>query len=150
MKVRAKDKDGNLVYGWYFYSGGTHYLMKNTAHIGIHQVSGQGCLRDTRCITEYGFVGIPDISTAAVATGKKAKNSDGKLVEIYGSMGEIRGGDYIVRLPPLDKRECETYPNRSEPIEVYWNRHLLRWSIAKQPLASYESERLEIIPPENE
>ena len=65
MKVRAKDKDGKLVVGWYCQIGGRSFLVTETAWV-------QEKLNDV--LVFGGFVEIPDIATASVETGQRISN----------------------------------------------------------------------------
>ncbi len=80
-EIRAKDKDGKVVYGWYFEddvdgNGLKPFLMPHLPEFKLWADM------------------IPiDISTAAVKTGKKDKNGD----DIYGSKDDMEGGDMVKR-----------------------------------------------------
>lgn len=82
FEIRAKDKDGKLVYGWYVHACKTNLCNKVYWEHQIH-------IPDKAGFTP--IFEIPDISTVAVKTGRKDKN--GK--DIYGSMGEMKGGDRV-------------------------------------------------------
>ncbi len=79
-----------------------------------------------------------DISTAAVATGRKDKNG----VEIFGSKGEMRGGDRVsVR--------------KGKPYKVAWCDYRLTWVLVGRPMEEelhkcHYPDELEIIPKASE
>ncbi len=74
---------GKLVTGWYLKVGDVHLLTTRT--IGGVYHSG---FPDRICLV--GFIEI-DFTSAGVATGKKDKHG----VEIFGSMGDMQGGDRV-------------------------------------------------------
>ena len=82
-KSIAKDKDGKLVYGWYCKVGERHMVVLPTAEEMLDSMDPDRF--------DVGPVAEIDISSAAVATGGKDKNG----VEIYGSKGEMQGGDVV-------------------------------------------------------
>ena len=128
--VRAKDRDGKEWFGWYFQMGdgqqglAEHYLITDKS--GLHYDEDDNLsVRD--------FVKI-DITTAAVDTGKDAKNG-----RIYGSKGEMQGGDRV-KLPMLNK--LAIFP-------VLWSNRKLQWSLkatsADLQLHTWNPDELEII-----
>lgn len=127
-KIRAII-DGKEVVGWYVYRCQTklsgEVVWKHTVYVA-HSEGFTDCIE------------IPDISTCAVATGRKDKHG----VEIFGSKGEMQGGDRI--------RGCTTGEHR----DVSWDEQQLTWVATTQygnhakvgPLANYDTTGHEIIP----
>lgn len=133
MKVRAII-DGQAKFGWYAQVTSTPTAMESN-----------GVKRDFLFpITAYWYeelgdiliadaVVIPDISLCAVATGRKDKNG----VEIYGSKGDMKGGDRV----KADGSKCA--------VRVNWNDTNLQWGFPMATaLGSWQPGELEILPPE--
>ncbi len=127
MKIRAYDKDGNEVVGWYFRSRTTeHYMVREDAAV---YDPDDACGHIT--IDHASLLKI-DISTAAEDTGKDASNG-----RIFGSRGEMKGGDRV--------RLC----NQGGGVPVVWNRDKLLWGFPQGgELGCWLSDELEIIPKE--
>lgn len=123
--IRGKTKGGNTAVGWYFPCGSKHYLLLNDVQIW-QSSSGKH-------ISNRFFVEI-DISTAAVATGKKDKNDE----MIFGSRGEMQGGDTVQA----------SEGGLTDATEVYWNKENVWWALGVSTLGSWKSDNLEIIKPE--
>ena len=123
---RTPDK---LVVGWLLKAYRNYYIIPD----GIQLV-------DSPHVTKlFGTITQIDISTAARATGKMAKGPDGKLIEIFGSDGDMQGGDEVKS------------NKRAEPGIVHWANVSLTWYVAEGlPLCNCQSGDLEIIPPAKE
>lgn len=128
MKVRAYDKDGNVVVGWYFTIHDRHFISSSTS-----EAQSYDACNGTEMFDILAWLEIPDITTAAVATGRKDKNG----VEIYGSMGEMQGGDRV-----------ELFGRRKYHYNVRWDERRMTWIIGHDGLCAYGSGEIEIIPPQ--
>lgn len=114
----------NLVVGWYLF-----YHKKHMLYIEGRNKNFIAC-----------FVYI-DFTSAAIATGKKDKHE----VEIYGSMGEMQGGDTIY---------C---PESKRVLLVIWSTKSSAWYTQdaydvsnKNWLRIWATETFEIIPQESD
>lgn len=81
--------DGKEVFGWYYYSSlhEKHYVVSECS--AIHPF--KKLVRMVGYNLGILFIEILDLSLCSVATGRKDKHG----VEIYGSMGDMKGG-YLV------------------------------------------------------
>lgn len=118
--------DGKEVFGWYA-------LLKNNTHVII--------LHEDSVFLDHGVVLARvfniDISTVAVSTGKKDKH--GK--EIFGSKGEMKGGDRIGTL---------TSTGKVAEGNVVYDSDALTWvvnydGVTIYPISTWMSDELEVI-----
>ncbi len=117
--IRAKI-EGKYVFGWYYEDDVDSDGLKPFIMPSCNKFKQWGdCIR------------IPDLSLCAESTGRKDKT--GK--EIYGSKGEMQGGDRV-RLDGVE-----------DAVGINWNPHHLYWGcpMATQ-LGQWLSDELEILP----
>lgn len=118
-KIRWIDKEGKEWVGWYYQISGDHFLLpSDLVHSDLLLALSEVTIR------------IPDPATAAVATGRKDKHG----VEIFGSKGEMQGGDRV-EISGLKRRKR---------LGVHWSRSA--WRIQNDTLGAWDSSMLEIIP----
>lgn len=127
--VRAKTEDGRKVVGWYVEISGQPFLFTD-------DLVSQDLLTELRYLLEK-----IDISTAAVATGKLDKHG----VEIYGSMGEMQGGDRV-KVHSKDLLENCVF-------QVEYDCRMAAYKLQEEAgvmsrLSCWRSDELEIIKPE--
>ncbi len=126
-KIRAI-VDGKEVFGWYRYHPyyESHQLMVFVPDESRNCYGG-GSWQENEI----------DLSTAAVATGRK----DNKDVEIFGSKGEMQGGDKI-----------RIHGHGTAVYRAAWSERDLQWILhdyAKKesfPLYAWNPDELEILP----
>ena len=128
------ERTPELVHGWYVRTETTkfkrHFIVTNNAN--------------TLFFRDQYFIEI-DISTAARGTGKMAKGPDGKLIEIFGSDGDMQGGDRV-----------RIHGHGTAVYRAAWSERDLQWILhdyAKReslPLYAWNPDELEIIPPAKE
>ena len=134
---RTPDK---LVYGWHVESEGLHYLFIQGSRITWWEDHYE---------IDDGLIEI-DVSSAAVKTGRKAKNAEGELVDIYGSMGKMQGGDRVRRTIPSEYDPEGDIPERSFETKCEWWDEDLTWILRRHntswyDLAEIDKSQLEIV-----
>lgn len=126
-EIRAKDKDGGVVYGWYVPLDKRHFVVPPCGDPETELVRWFRTAHNT--IQLWGAIEI-DISTAAVKTGKLDKHGD----DIYGSKGDMQGGDRV-----------EHDDVRRRRLLVTWIEDRLTWGMGDGLLCDSQSIYLEII-----
>ncbi len=144
MKIRGYTKSGKEVVGWYFHlhnypmrgdgiTEGCYEWDEHDVH-GVfpdntdlaNPVDWEGTIH------RAAYRVIPEISNAAVATGRKDRHG----VEIYGSKGKMQGGDCFRK-------------NINDSFKVYWSEKVGQWITEcegkRYPLWAWREAEIEII-----
>ncbi len=130
--------DGEAKYGWYCQVSNSAHSPEPVKHFLIAPNTFYYECDNALDIADA--IEIPDLSLCAVATGKMAKGPDGKVIEIYGSRGEMQGGDRV------NAGKNYNYIGVCE-----WLPEDLTWIIAKDEnswndLSDWPSDQLTILP----